>query len=248
MKSLDSIGIKHNTDKASIGRLEPNGIRAGGHNYLPVYSSFIQGLIKEITLINGAEIILLELGVGPVWNAGASVNMFREYMPKRTRIITIDKNKNALERVSDKSIETIEMDLSNTSLLKSFCESKNWHIVIDDASHQWKDQKDCFLTIFPSICEGGIYIIEDIHTSFGVDLRKKHNLANENQTEDTFSCMLDLSMFVASSGNFLLRDLRTNWARNAINQIGGMIRSVTFINHACIIVKKNASNTYLGCK
>ena len=51
MKSLDKIGIKWNTDKASIGRIEPNGLRSGGHNYLPVYSSFIQGLIKEITLI-----------------------------------------------------------------------------------------------------------------------------------------------------------------------------------------------------
>lgn len=248
MKSLDSIGIKHNTDKASIGRLEPNGIRAGGHNYLPVYASFIHGLIKEITLIKGAEIVLLELGVGPDWNAGASANMFREYMPKRTKIITIDNNKHALELVIDKSIETIEMDLSNTCLLESFCKSKNWHICIDDASHQWKDQKDCFLTIFPAICEGGIYIIEDIHTSFGEDLRKRHNRANENESEDTFSCMLDLSLFVASSGNFLPLHLRTNWARNVINQIGDQIRSVTFVNHACIIVKKNASNTYLGCK
>ena len=39
-------------------------------------------------------------------------------------------------------------------------------IVVDDASHIWSHQINALCEIFPILPHGGIYILEDIHTSY----------------------------------------------------------------------------------
>ena len=39
-------------------------------------------------------------------------------------------------------------------------------IVLDDGSHQTKHQIESFKFLFPRMSKGGIYMVEDLHTSF----------------------------------------------------------------------------------
>jgi hypothetical protein len=39
-------------------------------------------------------------------------------------------------------------------------------IVLDDGSHQTKHQIESFKILFPEMSEGGLYMVEDLHTSY----------------------------------------------------------------------------------
>lgn len=45
-------------------------------------------------------------------------------------------------------------------------DGKTFDIIIDDGSHVMNDQITTLLTLFPKLNEGGMYIIEDTHTSY----------------------------------------------------------------------------------
>ncbi len=42
-------------------------------------------------------------------------------------------------------------------------------VVIDDGSHQSADIISSFETLFPTLAEGGLYVIEDLHCSYNPD-------------------------------------------------------------------------------
>lgn len=134
--SLHEIGLKHNTDKATF------------HKYLDFYE-------KNLPKREFAG-RLLEIGVMD----GASMKMWREYYPK-AEIIGVD---NAMQ--SDLKIDgvgLVEIDATNPIELK---ELGNFDIIIDDGSHMTADQQASFEHLFYSqLNPGGIYIIEDLHTS-----------------------------------------------------------------------------------
>lgn len=48
-------------------------------------------------------------------------------------------------------------------VLKQF---EGFDIVIDDGGHTWKQQIETFKQLFPTMKNGGLYVIEDLHTSF----------------------------------------------------------------------------------
>ena len=57
-------------------------------------------------------------------------------------------------------------DLGSPEALVSLA-TLEWDFIIDDASHFWSHQKLAFRHLFGSIKSGGIYIVEDLCTSFG---------------------------------------------------------------------------------
>ena len=82
-------------------------------------------------------------------------------------------------------------DQTNVSLLESF---EPFDIIIDDGGHTMNQQVVSFETLFPKMKSGGVYVIEDLHTSFWpkffdsemrfLDYAKSltetiHNLAND---------------------------------------------------------------------
>ena len=163
MSVLDELGIKHNTDKASLDRMrEPSADlskRPPGHNYLIKYEHFLRHLTHK------SNITILELGAGPDWNIGASAYMWADYFPACNQIHIAEI------RPSSKKIKTDRIhprigDLSNPRFLEELGETQ-WDFIIDDASHVWEHQKLALATLISSVKNGGIYVIEDIHTSFG---------------------------------------------------------------------------------
>jgi len=154
--TLDELGIKHNTDKATITRNQ-DGSERRAHNYLAFYEQFFAPLRDE-------KITLLELGVGPDWRSGASLYTFREYFPQ-AQIIGADIRQSAIAAQSERI--RIEIgDLGEAAFLDRLRRIRP-AILIDDASHFWHHQVQALCGLWSSVQKGGYYVVEDVHTSFG---------------------------------------------------------------------------------
>ena len=118
MKTLAELADQHSTDKA-------------GHGYCPHYEA-------RFAPMQGHRITLLEIGV----LEGASLRMWRDYFPEAW-IVGIDK---APQWRSDDVAITIETgDQADVPFLAQCCAKHGpFDIVIDDGSHQARDQLTSF--------------------------------------------------------------------------------------------------------
>ena len=169
MSLLDDLGIRFNTDKASRNRVRdkttPIEERPAGHNYLVKYDHFLRHLI------NKNDLKMLELGAGPDWNLGASAYMWAEYF-RRCQDIHVAELRPSGRAIANERIHPRIGDLSDRKFLAELAQTE-WDFIIDDASHLWSHQILALAALIPSVKEGGIYIVEDIQTSFG-KLRRKY--------------------------------------------------------------------------
>lgn len=148
---LDQLALKYGTDK-----------NMGHHEFTEKYERHFEHLRNK-------ELTILEIGV----KRGASVKMWKEYFPNSIiHGIDIDPK---CKRYADDRIKIHIGDQNDTGFIKSI--SDKFDIIIDDGSHKWKDQINTFEALFPLITKGGIYIIEDLHTSFGKEsIYSNHNI------------------------------------------------------------------------
>jgi hypothetical protein len=69
--------------------------------------------------------------------------------------------------VDNDRIKTFVADQANRHQLQSFIDANGgeFDIIIDDGGHYMKQQQVSFGFLFPFVKPGGLYIIEDLHTS-----------------------------------------------------------------------------------
>ena len=138
--TLDQIGLKYNTDKCS-----------SFHNYLSLYD-------KEMCGIRNSSNKILEIGV----LFGDSLKVFSEYF-NESEIYAIDiENKS---QFSTDRVKIFQADQSDRQFLESNFQDEFFDIILDDGSHKMDHQQISFGSLFKKLKKGGIYIIEDLHTS-----------------------------------------------------------------------------------
>ena len=132
----------------------------GPHFYTPVYHELLSRLRYR-------QIRLLEIGVGGYdlkTSGGASLAMWAEYFPcgQITGIDIVEKRLAPHPR-----IEIFQGAQDDPKLLKKVSDQRGpFDIIIDDGSHVPKHVVTSFHHLFPSLVDGGIYIIEDTQTAF----------------------------------------------------------------------------------
>ncbi len=157
LQSLNEIGLKYGTDKAS-----------SHHNYLSFYDTFLASLRDQ-------PITLLEIGVFK----GASLNTWSEYFPN-AKIIGVDI------QLSCKQLETdrIKIELADQSNLEHLAQLAITHgpfdLIIEDGSHMWEHQITTLRSLFPFLKNGGHYIVEDLQTNYGALQTKYRGAASES--------------------------------------------------------------------
>lgn len=144
---LNQIGLKYNTDKASIWKSDNQPCY--GHNYLESYELFLKPLKQE-------KFTLVELGCFQ----GASLKMWKEYF-KKAEIVGVDLHED-LKSLTQERISFICSDATSPKLIKKLSSFNNIKCIIDDCSHAWADQRRSFEMLFPILESGGYYIIEDL--------------------------------------------------------------------------------------
>ena len=140
--TLHELGVKYGTDKASAF-----------HNYLHFYGEFLAGFVDK-------PINIIEFGC----LTGASLSMWAEYFPK-AQVIGVDIDISSCKVSSDR-IKLVQADATNPFELTPLFQEYPPTLVIDDASHIWWHQILTFELCFHHLLPGGVYICEDMETSF----------------------------------------------------------------------------------
>ncbi|MDR2946349.1 MAG: class I SAM-dependent methyltransferase [Candidatus Adiutrix sp.] len=142
--TLDGLGRKHQTDKS--------GSWGAAHDYLRKYEFFFRPLRRE-------AFTFMELGV----YKGASLKVWEEYF-ERAEIVGVDIEAETLAHAGGR-VKVLLGDLSQTAFLQTL-PALMPRVILDDASHWWADQLRALFVLYPQLMSGGLYIVEDLQTSF----------------------------------------------------------------------------------
>lgn len=213
--TLNDLGLSYRTDKADQG-----------HDYLRFYEFYLAKFKDN-------NFTFLELGVGPEDNKGKSLYSWKDYFPN-ANIIGVDIRPDA--KTVEKSGIIVEIgDLGSLDFLSYL--SKKYptnKILLDDASHKWSHQILAFEKLFATVDSGGIYIIEDLQTSFSPlgDAPFYHDCY-----EDAFTYLSKISCLVCGQGS-----QHPSFEKNPPSAmqlaLSKEISSVSFYGKTCLIVKK----------
>jgi hypothetical protein len=135
------------------------------------YHHYYETKLAPYRDINGLRI--LEIGA----EKGKSLNAWFQYFAQPAAIQGVAYKANVTEAkesackiVKDRCdlLKIYSLDQSNRTALKDMCQENpdGWDIIIDDGSHLPVHQLISFSELFPKIRPGGLYVIEDIETSY----------------------------------------------------------------------------------
>jgi hypothetical protein len=158
--SLRELAVRHGTDKE------------GAHFYARWYERFLAHLRDR-------PITLLEIGVGGYEDptvGGESLRMWKEYFPSG-RIVAIDVyDKQAL--VEDR-IDIVQGSQDDPVVLERLGnEYGPFDVIVDDGSHHSPHVIASFTHLFPHLTPDGIYVIEDLQTSYWPEFQGSHDLGD----------------------------------------------------------------------
>lgn len=156
---LCKIAFKYGTDKCP----------QIGHNYTPFYYKLFKDKKKKIKKV-------LEIGIGSrkaiqwvpdQYQTGASLLMWQDFFPN-AHIYGVDIDPSTIfqtERITTFLFDTRE----SSNLLKLIGDiGSNIDLVIDDGSHNERNQIRAVRTLLPLLKKDCIYIIEDVRNLFAI--------------------------------------------------------------------------------
>ncbi|KOG32275.1 class I SAM-dependent methyltransferase [Streptomyces resistomycificus] len=132
----------------------------GGHWYTPHYQQYFAPLRDR-------RVKVLEIGVGG-YDApdlgGASLRMWKHYF-WRGQVYGLDLYPK--QGVTEPRLRTVQGDQSDAAFLTDFArEYGPFDVVIDDGSHFSQHVLTSFSVLFPQVRHGGLYVIEDMQSSY----------------------------------------------------------------------------------
>lgn len=143
MKALSELAKKFNTDKG-----------VGFHDYTEVYDDYFDKLKDQ-------PLNFLEIGVFK----GESLKLWEAYF-KNANVIGLDINPDCKQYAGGRRKVYIGSQTDDVVLYTIAKENTSLSIIIDDGSHNWSHQIKTFNSAFPLLKPGGLYFIEDLHTSY----------------------------------------------------------------------------------
>ncbi|MFI5175967.1 MAG: class I SAM-dependent methyltransferase [Terriglobia bacterium] len=135
-------------------------------HYLEIYD-------RHFSRFRGTDVHLVEIGVFD----GGSLQMWKSYFGPRSRIYGVDVDPNC-KQLEEEQISIFIGDQSDEKFLRVLAKTlPRIDILIDDGGHKMNEQIITFDVLFPHIDKEGIYVCEDLHTSywkkFGGGFRRK---------------------------------------------------------------------------
>jgi 23S rRNA U2552 (ribose-2'-O)-methylase RlmE/FtsJ len=137
-------------------------IHKWGH-YFDVYD-------KYFSKYRNKEIVVLEIGV----SQGGSLQMWRNYFGKDAKIYGIDINPQCKE-LEEPDIKIFIGSQSDRNFLKEVRRQiPPIDILIDDGGHTMVQQIVSFEELFDYVKDDGVYLCEDLHTSYWIEYSGGH--------------------------------------------------------------------------
>lgn len=170
-KTLTEIGIHHGTDKATF------------HKFTEIYETYFNS-------IRNKKLNILEIGI----DKGFSIFTLRDYFIN-AQIYAIDCLDKSHLNKDNKFILSVG-DQANREYMKNLFIGVKFDIIIDDGGHGMEQQQVTLEEMLPRLKSKGIYILEDLHTSYeygysdnttdNTTLNLIENIKNQNIQDNKF--------------------------------------------------------------
>ncbi len=132
-------------------------------HYLSLYHRYFKKFLKL-----NRPIRILEIGVFQ----GGSLQMWKEYFGGKGKVevygLDINANCKKFEQEDNEGVIKILLgDQADISFLQQLTSTNQpFDIIIDDGGHLPDQQKNSFSILFNHLNAGGVYLVEDVHTSY----------------------------------------------------------------------------------
>ena len=143
-KNLNSLAALYNTDKLE-------------HGYIKIYEKYFESVRDQ-------KLKILEIGIAD----GKSLLMWSDYF-KNSIVIGIDIHKVDIKekKLDRNNIKVHQGSQSDIKFINDIVKKyENFDIIIDDGSHLKKDVIKSFHLLFPHLNNDGLYVVEDMQTSY----------------------------------------------------------------------------------
>lgn len=219
---FDNLAIEAQTDKSS-----------NGHGYTKIYVDYFAHLRDK-------PIKFLEIGI----DNGYSVKLWENYFVNAElhfMDITLERLK-----YSPKKSEFHLLDQANVSQLINFVNETGgqFDVIIDDGGHTMEQQINSFVTLFPTVKSGGLYIIEDLHTSYWKSYGGSGGeftgtpKSNQNSTTEFLKKLVDDVNYTGAYSRSANYDKLTPAVKNKLTYYQKNILSLHFYGSVCVIIKR----------
>ena len=207
MLSLKEIGSKYPTNKNDYG-------------FLDIYEKYFK-------ILRDKKINILEIGV----DKGDSLRLWREYFIN-ANICGLDIEKKDFV-VHD--VEIFQGDQNDKNLLNKIANKYGkFDIIIDDGSHVSKDIINSFNHLFNHLSQNGIYIVEDLQTSYIPRYGgSRINLIKKNSSMNFFKSLSDSINYENFDRPFFKK-----------SRFDGLIKSVHFYQNIVFVFKGESKKYY----
>ena len=218
---LDQLAVEAGTDKSSQF-----------HDYMAIYADYFAKFQDK-------PIKFLEIGI----LFGNSVKVWEKYFPL-AELHFIDKDTNNPNRYISSRAAYHFLDQADSQAIQQFIAQVggNFDLIIDDGGHTMNQQITSFMELFPALKSGGIYVIEDLHTSYwkqwgggGTNLEPKP--CNQSTTEFLKKLIDEMNWTAAKTRcadfNKIPQDLM-----QTLNTFQSDILSMHFYKSLCFIIKR----------
>jgi hypothetical protein len=209
---LDEIAVRTGADKGSFY-----------HNYTEIYANYFAPL-------RGKPLKFLEIGI----YKGASVKMWEEYFPNAD-LHFMDITLGLSEYHSSRSHYHL-CNQEDPAALNQFIQSSggSFDVILDDGGHTMNQQITSFTVLFPHIKSGGMYIIEDLHTSYW----NSYGGGGPHSTVNFLKGLIDSVNHVGATTTRASHRSLSPEIQNNLDLYQKDILSMHFYDSICIIIKR----------
>ena len=177
---------------------------------------------RHFSTYRNKEIVIVEIGV----SQGGSLQMWKDYFGGKAKIygIDIDPRCKAFE---EENIEIFIGSQSDRKFLREVLKKiPPIDILIDDGGHRMNQQIITFEEMFNQVKIDGVYLCEDIHTSYWLDFAGGHKRAGT---------------FIEYTKNFIdrLNAFHSHQKSLPVDEFTRTVNSIHYYDSIIVIEKKN---------
>lgn len=127
------------------------------------WSSYLDVFERTFGPIRHRQVRILEVGV----QNGGSLELWAQYFAQAKVLVGSDIDRRCGDLTfDDPRIHVVGDVTTDEAQRRVIALSEGFDVIIDDGSHRSADIIEAFVSMYPLLTEGGVYVIEDLHCSY----------------------------------------------------------------------------------
>lgn len=184
-------------------------------HYFEIYDRYFSKYV-------GQKVNILEIGIAH----GGSIQMWKKFFGDQVHVYAIDINPACKELEEENTTIFIGSQSDPVFLEKVKNEIPDLDIILDDGGHSMIQQKVSFNSLYSKVKDGGVYMVEDTHTSYWYEFHGGYK--NKNSFIEFSKNLID-SLY---EGHI------KNESKLIVNDITRNIYSISFYDSIVVFEKK----------